>query len=355
MEKLEIKLGNVRILPKENFPRFVAGLGSFGEVFAPLRRPDGVRSFSRVGKGDGDVGAIDLRHPRTMLPPKKFLFPPEMEMYRFSADGGFTDPPPNGEDGPKVLLGVHPCDINGLLILDEVFRRYYVDPHYFAKRERLVIIGANCEPDDKCFCKSMRSEYVDKGFDLFLTDIGDAYFLRMGTSLGSDIVVADPDAFRPVERADVRVYKEAENRRAQALKSQVELDSLPQILELEYDSEVWEEAGGRCLSCSTCSSVCPTCYCYDVFDHLNLDGASGSRVRRWDSCLLRDHALVSGGHNFREDRDSRVKNRYFHKQVGFVDEYGRPSCVGCGRCIEACPASINIIEIISRIREEVKV
>jgi sulfhydrogenase subunit beta (sulfur reductase) len=348
--KMEVRLGNVRILPKENFARFVEGLTRLGETFAPIKRPDGAHVFARVT----DASAIDLGHPRTILPPKKFLFPPEMDMYHFSTEKGYTDPPEE-KTSKTVLLGVHPCDIHGLLILDEVFHRNFTDPRYFARRSRLIVIGASCEPDESCFCKSMRSEYVDKGYDLFLTDIGKAYFVRLGTSVGDEIVAADAALFRPVGRDDVRAYKEAENRRAQAYRHQVELDGLPQILELEYDSDVWKETGDKCLSCGACSSVCPTCYCYDVSDKLNLDADSGVRRRRWDSCLFREHALVAGGHNFREGRDSRMKNRYFHKQVGFVDEHGRPSCVGCGRCIEACPADISIIDMIRRLREEVKV
>jgi sulfhydrogenase subunit beta (sulfur reductase) len=44
--------------------------------------------------------------------------------------------------------------------------------------------------------------------------------------------------------------------------------------------------------------------------------------------------------------------RFYHKQRGFVAEYGRPSCVGCGRCAEVCPAEINIITVIQTIRGE---
>jgi sulfhydrogenase subunit beta (sulfur reductase) len=98
--------------------------------------------------------------------------------------------------------------------------------------------------------------------------------------------------------------------------------------------------------------VCPTCYCYAVFDELNLDANSGQRKRRWDSCLFKDYALVAGGHNFRAKRSSRVKNRYFHKQRGFVSQYGRPSCVGCGRCKAYCPAGVDILEVVQKLRSE---
>ncbi|MCK4522925.1 4Fe-4S dicluster domain-containing protein, partial [Candidatus Aerophobetes bacterium] len=64
----------------------------------------------------------------------------------------------------------------------------------------------------------------------------------------------------------------------------------------------------------------------------------------------KDYALVAGGLNFRSERSARVKNRYFHKQRGFVAQYGRPSCVGCGRCIQSCPAKIDIVEVMTKIR-----
>lgn len=100
--------------------------------------------------------------------------------------------------------------------------------------------------------------------------------------------------------------------------------------------------------------VCPTCYCYDVEDHpsldLDLERGESTRERVWDSCLFSTHALVAGGENFRESQADRIKFRFYHKQRGFVAEYGRPSCVGCGRCIVACPAHIDIVEVLNRLR-----
>jgi sulfhydrogenase subunit beta (sulfur reductase) len=96
--------------------------------------------------------------------------------------------------------------------------------------------------------------------------------------------------------------------------------------------------------------VCPTCYCYDVADDVELGSRAGQRTRTWDSCLFKSHALVGSGENFRGPRSSRIKYRFYHKQRGFVAEYGRPSCVGCGRCIEACPVGIDVVQVIESLR-----
>ena len=72
-----------------------------------------------------------------------------------------------------------------------------------------------------------------------------------------------------------------------------------------FKSKLWEELSRTCFSCGTCNLVCPTCYCFDVADDLNLDAVSGNRTRTWDGCMLPHFALVAGGHNFRPAPASR--------------------------------------------------
>jgi sulfhydrogenase subunit beta (sulfur reductase) len=218
-------------------------------------------------------------------------------------------------------------------------------------------------PDEHCFCRSMRADTVERGFDLFLHDLGDRYLVRVGTAQGDDLVLAAASLFHPTSAADVAAYKQRSAARQEAFTLSVDLGGLPELFELEYESTLWEELGRRCLACGACTAVCPTCYCYDVVDRpaLAADGDTpdevtrdeGTRERCWDSCLFSTHALVAGGENFREDPADRIKFRFYHKQRGFVAEYGRPSCVGCGRCGVACPAQIDIVEVLGRLRGSV--
>jgi sulfhydrogenase subunit beta (sulfur reductase) len=334
-------------LGKQNVDLFISVLPAFGEVFAPVRRGHGF-AFDTPKVWS----AVQLNYPRTMLPPKKFMLPPREITFTFDMQRGYQDLLRDASK-PIVLLGVHAYDIYGLNILDRVFAQArFPDPYYGARRKAAIVIGVDFVPDEKHVAGSMNADFVDHGFDLFLSDIGSDYLVLVGTSRGDDIVLRSGCLMQQPTEEDLAEYKRRTLRRKQSYRTRVDLDGLPEILEMEYHSHVWEDFGTRCLSCGSCSMVCPTCYCFDVNDEVDLGSRAGRRIRTWDSCLLKTHALVAGGENFRAARSSRVKFRFYHKQRGFVAEYGRPSCVGCGRCVEACPVQINIITVIEALRGE---
>jgi sulfhydrogenase subunit beta (sulfur reductase) len=336
-------------LPKEHLGQFITHLGTFGEIHAPVKKGDDSFAFEQVTH----LSEIALDCTRTILPLKKYFFKPTEVMFNFSAQTGFEAPAE--ENGKKLIIfGAHPCDIHGLKILDPVMGGRYIDSYYFDRRNQAIIVGLDCIPDEYCFCRSTGTDFVDSGFDLFLSDIDGSYLVRVGTSLGDDIITAAGSLFCEVEQRDREAYKARSIQRRESFQTEIQLQDLPEIMDLEYESELWSQLGEKCLGCGTCSMVCPTCCCYAVFDQLNLDVDSGQRKRRWDSCLFNDYALVAGGHNFRSERSSRVKNRYFHKQRGFVSQYGRPSCVGCGRCKVYCPAGVDILEVVQKLRSETR-
>jgi sulfhydrogenase subunit beta (sulfur reductase) len=280
---------------------------------------------------------------------KKYFLPPRETLFHYKPGQGYI---PHGADLDQriVLFGAHACDIYALNILDEVFAGRYPDPYFQVRRKNAAVIGVDCTPDQHCFCRSMRADFVDRGFDLFLFDIGDYYLALVGTARGDDMTLASQSLFEAVSPADIDEYKRRSSQKRAAFQLDVEIRDLPEIFEMEYQSDVWQELGRRCLSCGSCSMVCPTCYCYDVADSARPDSEAGERARFWDSCLFATHALVAGGENFRKSRASRVKFRFYHKQRGFAAAFGRPSCVGCGRCIAACPVKIDIVQVINTLR-----
>jgi ferredoxin len=62
--------------------------------------------------------------------------------------------------------------------------------------------------------------------------------------------------------------------------------------------------------------------------------------------MFSDYSRMAGGHNPRPTKKERLRNRYLHKLAYFDERYGKTLCVGCGRCISKCPASLDITEVI---------
>ena len=73
------------------------------------------------------------------------------------------------------------------------------------------------------------------------------------------------------------------------------------------------------------------------------------RYRQWDSCMLKDYAGVAGGGNPRPQLWMRLRNRFEKKFDFFPQVAGLQACTGCGRCITACPANIDIRRVLKRL------
>jgi sulfhydrogenase subunit beta (sulfur reductase) len=324
---------------------FLTALRGWGRVWAPVEREHGLYSLEVV---DDDVTRARPEALRTIVPFKKLLLKPRFSMLRSEGGGNPVECDEN-DAGRQVFLGAHACDIHALKILDLLYLSDFPDPYYRRNRQQLVVIGFGCWPDERCFCESLNTSSANDGFDLFLTQLENCFQVVVGSSVGDDIVCANRHLFEPATRQDTRQYLERLREREAAFTLELDVTDLPFVLELKREDPVWDELGRKCLCCGSCSIVCPTCSCFNVMDEVTAEGGA-ARLRSWDSCLFRDYAMVAGGHNFRGDRGERVRNRYYHKQEAFVREFGMPSCVGCGRCIENCPTGINVVEVFQHVR-----
>ena len=320
----------------------------FDRVIAPVRR--GKRAvFAEIENPDQVV----LEYTRTILPPKKFILKYRRERFTYKPETLDVEETTDFNER-QVIFGVHPCDLHGLTILDEIHLKEFPDPHYLAIRRNTVLIGISCVPDEWCYCIATGTAFPDgANWDLFLTDIGDSYFVSIGSDKGDEIIHLGEDLFSDVGKEDLDRFKEETAKKKYLFsKEQLpDLERISQVIELEYDSEVWKEEAGRCLSCGTCTNTCPTCFCYTSVDIPSVDGKEVKRVEFITSCQYPYYSRVAGGHEFLEDRTARFRHRYYHKFVGYPYQIGRYGCVGCGRCSAFCPANISMVKTLKRLRD----
>lgn len=124
-----------------------------------------------------------------------------------------------------------------------------------------------------------------------------------------------------------------------------------EVLNQAFEHPRWGETAERCLSCSNCTLVCPTCFCSQVEEVPDLEGQRTERVRRWDSCFNQEHShLVGGAH--RDSVAARYRQWITHKLATWHDQFGTSGCVGCGRCITWCPVGIDITEEVTAVRRD---
>jgi len=321
-----------RKIKKENIVKIVEILMKDYDVLAPKRKEERF-VFEKIKKPE----EVILDYDTTILPPKKFLLPPIETMMKF--DNSKIGIPENNKK--TIFFGIHPCDLNAIMLLDMVEYDDYKDPYYIKKRENSIFVVVECkEAGEYCFCESMGTD-VPKGYDLFLTDIGNYYFVETGSRKGEKIVKN-----KLFENAD----KNEKIERKKNFVRKVNLENLEEILKEKFDDKIWEQLGDKCLICGACSFVCPTCYCYSVKDVVGLALKNGERNRVWDSCQLVDFARVAGGHNFRGKRSARVQQFIYHKMLYFMEKYSSFACVGCGRCIRECPVDIDITDVTKKLR-----
>lgn len=326
-----------KVIPKTAFPTWVEQMLAEHRVAGPKPVEDRF-IFEEITS----PAELAMGYTTTTLPPKKFLLPQREELFHFNLDNDEVEPVIHAE--PMVLLGVHTCDLHAINLLDQVFGGGYTDQHYQARRDQMTIVSLECLTpcSEYSFCKSMGTLSVTEGYDLHLTDLGDEYAIDVGSEKGAALLEG-LEGVRDAVDADYERLNLTLSEKWPRFPYRLESDitDLANLLSVSYESDLWEELGERCFACGACTIVCPTCYCFNVFDEVDFTLNAGRRVRVWDGCPLQEFAIVAGGHNFREANAARQRHRFYRKGKYQMEGYGLAGCVGCGRCAEACLVGIN--------------
>lgn len=337
------------VMDKGKLPEFLDRLAREHVLIAPVREEETITLFKKVS-GAADIA---LDYTNSDVPPKAYFFPQTDKMLSYNTGGGALEINKSGRTEKMVLFGVRPCDINSLKVLDPVFNGQFTDNNYAARRENNIVIGLSCtQIRSTCFCKAFHSGPCDgRGSDMMFTDVGEIYFVEVRTEKGGSLTQAYGEYFSLLGTVDAaRAKEEVEKELSGSFSRQVDVRGVKEFLDQNFDSPYWDKISKKCLGCGICTFVCPTCHCFDIFDHVT-GGYTGNRFRCWDSCMFPEFTRMAGGHNPRPTKKERVRNRFMHKLKYHLDRYGLDGCVGCGRCIAKCPVNMDITAIIKDLKE----
>jgi Fe-S-cluster-containing hydrogenase component 2 len=189
------------------------------------------------------------------------------------------------------------------------------------------------------------------GFDLCLTELADAqghrFLVESGSPRGGQILAEVTQ--RPATEADLEAAA-ANAAAASATMGRHMPEQAAALLARNQEHPRWLDVAERCLSCSNCTLVCPTCFCSTVQDSGSLDGTEAERWRVWDSCFSVEFSYLHGG-PIRRDTSSRYRQWLTHKLSHWHEQFGTSGCTGCGRCITWCPVGIDITEEVAAIKD----
>jgi ferredoxin len=339
-------------------PRVEEGAIVLGELAEAADLPIGVTDVQGPGRYRLARRADAARFGFVVGPQsfKRHFHVPIETLFRVRKDGrGFEVVETPVEGPPLALFGARACDLAALAVQDQVLAEgVHPDPRYQARRKDTFVVAVACNaPGASCFCASMNTgPRPTEGFDLALTELLPAagaphrFYVEVGSARGEEVLASVEHALASdAERARAT---ELADQAASAMTRALDTRHLRDLLLDNPEHPRWAAVAERCLACTSCTLVCPTCFCSSVDDVTTLDG-DAERVRRWDSCFTAEYSYVHGGPT-RPSVAARYRHWLTHKLAGWIDQFGRSGCVGCGRCITWCPAGIDLTEEVAALR-----
>ena len=351
-------------------------------VFVPSGSPDNaqMRIWSRRTRKEVRFMEPD-EYTNLIVAPKGFVFGEREELFRWEGNEktctAISAPSSSSlQEEDKILFGLRPCDTYGLAYMDRFFLGEHHDINYHLRRQHVFIVAVNClEAGPECYCASMgtgpfaeitaHTEYgmqAGKGYDLLLTpDYGpdhkkgekgenDWYWVEAGSDRGKALLShVAPLLYRDLEFTGRRRKKALQEDALKTFRRTLDTSTVRQVLAAHFKDEEWDAIASSCIACTGCTRVCPTCTCFTTEEEQDTPH-SGTRVRVWDSCQSVSFTRNAEFHNPRS-KTSAVRYRIYDKLQYIEERFGMKGCTGCGRCAAVCPASIDMVDIMARMKE----
>ena len=339
-------------IAKENLSALFRMIAENQELYLPVKTA-GQTNF----KTWAEEAEVDLDTLKTVKSPKDAFFPQSENLYSVKKEGKKLHVEPEAlKNQDFVVFGMKACDVQAVQVLDNVFLTDPVDTFYAARRKHGTIVAMAChEPEESCFCKVFGIDCAEPKADVAVWMMENEMYWKSLTEKGEALTAAVKELLTEADSTDEEKV-EAEKTAVRNIVEKLPYSNLSlegwngDALTEKFNSPVWEELYKPCLACGTCTFVCPTCQCYDIKDYDTGHGVQ--RYRCWDSCMYSDFTMMAHGNN-RTSQMQRFRQRFMHKLVYYpANNNGMYSCVGCGRCVEKCPASLNIVKVIKSFQKQ---
>jgi len=338
-----------KILLKDQIARLYSELENEYNFFAPVNEKGNI-----IFKKISDPKEIRLDYLNSKIPPKDVLFPKMETIFEYRYEGKELVITERKDLDDKILIfGVRPCDAFSFKLLEDFFASgKEKDEIFLKKRENTTIVSLGCNsPRLSCFCTSVGGHPFSKdNIDISMVDLGEKYLVEANTEKGIKFL-QKLSWLSDANKKDIKKAEELSKEAEESFTTKFNFDLVTEILNENYDHPVWQEISETCIGCSSCTFLCPTCTCFDVIDEEDKYNNRGRRIRIWDTCQSCLYRLETSGHNPRPEKVQRCRNRIMHKFSYYPSNYNCLGCVGCGRCIEACPVNNELRIIIDKITD----
>ena len=316
----------MKLLAEQELEAFLRSAESDYDVHVPISLHDGTRTLGRLGDGP-------LALAGGVIPTKiTNVFFPQMEvMLTINDDEVELQKAPVK---PLLVVGLTAQDAEGLEFLDRFYNENYRDDIYFNKRDGAVIVCVS----GRCGANGEFLKVAGKKCDMELICDGDKYLVAVYSKAGKALAKRIRSGSDVDDKIAEELQRESDNLPGDDLELIQSASRL--LLDEKVPEEFWQSVSDRCIACTACNLVCPTCTCFDVFDRKT--GGKMRRWRIWDSCQLDGFMREASGHNPMGTESLRTRRRIHHKLAADVTRWGQLTCVLCGRCDEVCPTGIGI-------------